>query len=282
MTTILKTVKEVRAFRRQHADKSLGFVPTMGNLHDGHMSLMRLAQQQSDVVLASIFVNPTQFAPNEDLEAYPRTFNEDVAKLQSIGVDAVFCPDEAAIYPYGKEQTLLINLPQSMTGILCGIHRPTHFQGVATVVAKLFQIVHPDVAVFGKKDFQQLAIIRRLNKELFMNIRIIGGEIIREKSGLAMSSRNQYLNANEREQAANIANTLQRCRQRLQQGDAVSSVLSEEKQILNHIGIAVEYLDFRDKTTLSDKTTVDNGIVLIATRIGETRLIDNVPITTTD
>lgn len=278
MTTILKTVKEVHAYRRLHVDKTLGFVPTMGNLHAGHLSLMQLAQQQSDVVMASIFVNPTQFGVGEDLAAYPRTFEEDLQKMQAIGVDAVFYPDEAVIYPFGKDQSLLINLPTALTGMLCGIDRPTHFQGVATVVAKLFQIVHPDVAVFGKKDFQQLAVIRRLNRELFMHIRIVGGEIVRESDGLAMSSRNQYLTPTERKLAANLSKTLQDCRQRLLDGEAVETVLVEGKEGLTQLGMKVEYLDCRDKDTLAESVKVENAILLLAVRLGKSRLIDNLPV----
>lgn len=278
MTTLLKTVSEVQAFRRLHADKKLGFVPTMGNLHAGHLSLIDIARQQSDIVIVSIFVNPTQFGPNEDLDAYPRTFDADLAQLQSKGVAAVFFPDDSSIYPYGQDNTLCIELPPSLMGILCGVDRPTHFQGVATVVAKLFQIVHPDVAVFGKKDFQQLAIIRRLNKELFMNIRIVGAEIVREANGLAMSSRNQYLSDTERELAANLSKTLQKCRERLLDGETAEMVLGQAKQHLTDVGFQVEYLELRHRETLRELPEAQEGVLLLAARLGKTRLIDNLSI----
>lgn len=278
MTTLLKTVSEVQAFRRLHADKKLGFVPTMGNLHAGHLSLIDIARQQSDIVIVSIFVNPTQFGPNEDLDAYPRTFDADLAQLQSKGVAAVFFPDDSSIYPYGQDNTLCIELPHSLMGILCGVDRPTHFQGVATVVAKLFQIVHPDVAVFGKKDFQQLAIIRRLNKELFMNIRIVGAEIVREANGLAMSSRNQYLSDTERELAANLSKTLQKCRERLLDGETAEMVLGQAKQHLTDVGFQVEYLELRHRETLRELPEAQEGVLLLAARLGKTRLIDNLSI----
>lgn len=279
MTQILKTVADVRNFRDALNSKILGFVPTMGNLHDGHLSLMRIAQQHADVTLVSIFVNPTQFAPDEDLDAYPRTFEADLQKLQCIGVDAVFFPEEQVIYPHGRDSTLLIEMPAEMTDILCGLGRPTHFQGVATVVTKLFQIVSPDIAVFGEKDFQQLAIIRRLNEELFMHIEVLSGNIIREESGLALSSRNQYLSDEAREQATWLSKTLQMCRTRLLHGEPHQTVLADGRQTLNQQGIDVEYLDFRDTETLAQHPDdIKRGVLLVAGRIGSTRLIDNLRI----
>lgn len=275
MTQILRTVEEVRDFRQKHHNKTLGFVPTMGNLHDGHLSLMQIAQERAQVVVASIYVNPTQFAPNEDLDSYPRTFEVDLEKLQSIGVDAVFYPEEKIIYPYGKDETLSIEMPTALTQILCGLGRPSHFQGVATVVAKLFQIVQPQVAVFGQKDFQQLAIIRRLVIELFMDIEIVGGEIIRESSGLAMSSRNQYLSQNEWDIAANLQKTLRLVAEHLQQGEVIETVIEQAKANLIRQGAVVEYLDYRDRETLQENPTLERGVLLVAARVGNTRLIDN-------
>ncbi len=276
MTVILKTVDEVKAFRRAQQNKKIGFVPTMGNLHDGHLSLMETAKAHADVVMASIYVNPTQFAPNEDLDSYPRTFEEDLEKLKSINVDAVFYPDEEVMYPYGKDNTLSIEMPQSLTQTLCGLGRPGHFQGVATVVSKLFQIVQPHVAVFGKKDFQQLTIIRRLVAELFMDIEIIGGDIIREAGGLAMSSRNQYLTTSEREQAENLYKVLQWAKSQLLAGQPAMATLEKAKQSLMDLSIDVEYLALRDKETLQENPELLNAVLLIAARLGETRLIDNV------
>lgn len=278
MTKILKTLAEVRDFHTALNGKTLGLVPTMGNLHDGHLSLMQIAQENADVVMASIFVNPTQFGENEDLSSYPRTFDADLEKLQNTGVDAVFFPDETTIYPHGKHNTLSIEMPVKMTQILCGQDRPTHFQGVATVVAKLFQIVRPDVAVFGEKDFQQLAVIRHLNEELFMSIKLLPGKIIRETDGLAMSSRNQYLNADERDRAVWLSKTLTQCKTRLLDGDAIPAVIADGKKQLEAQGIQVEYLDLRDAETLSKNPASGRGVLLVAGRLGTTRLIDNIRI----
>ncbi len=275
MTKILKTIADVRQFQQDNLGKTIGFVPTMGNLHDGHLSLLKIAQTKADLSVASIFVNPTQFGPNEDLDSYPRTFEADLEKLQAIGVDAVFFPTVDVIYPYGQRDTISIEMPKAMTNILCGLNRPTHFQGVATVVAKLLQIIRPTVAVFGEKDFQQLAIIRRLVAELFIDVEIIGGEIVREDSGLAMSSRNQYLSVAERQTATALSQTLLWCRDELWAGENTDKVLKKGCEKLYNIGFKVDYLDFRDVTTLSSTPTLDNGILLVAARLGKTRLIDN-------
>lgn len=275
MTKILKNREDIIAFKASLAGKKVAFVPTMGNLHDGHLSLMRIAQQQADSVIVSIFVNPTQFGENEDLDSYPRTFESDLQKMREQGVDAVFFPTPEVIYPYGSKSTLSILLPPEMTDILCGVDRPTHFQGVATVVAKLFQLVKPEVAVFGEKDFQQLAIIRRLACELFIDVEILGGRIIREANGLAMSSRNQYLSADEFERAGELSTTLQWCRQALLDGGDIDTVLAKGKEKLHNVGAKVEYLDFRDKDTLTPYPTLTRGVLLVAARIGSTRLIDN-------
>lgn len=277
MTKILKTVDEVRAFTvaARATGKKVGFVPTMGNLHDGHISLMKLAQQHSDCVIASIFVNPTQFGANEDLDSYPRTFEADWQKLDENHVDAVFFPDETVIYPQGKNSTISIEMPTEMTQILCGVNRPTHFQGVATVVAKLLQIVRPDVAVFGKKDFQQLAIIRRLVAELFMDIEIVGGDIVREPNGLAMSSRNQYLSETQKQTATWLSKTLISVRDRINAGASINDSLAAGEQQLSEQGIDVEYLSCLDRHHLRENPTLASGILLVAARVGTTRLIDN-------
>ncbi len=279
MTKILTTTAELDDFRQHLGQKTLGFVPTMGNLHAGHLSLLQIAQQHADVSMASIFVNPTQFGENEDLDAYPRTFEADYAQLQAAGVDAVFYPSEETLYPHGKDNTLSIELPAHMTNILCGLDRPTHFQGVATVVAKLLQLVKPTVAVFGEKDFQQLAIVRRLAEELFIPTDILSGKIVREADGLAMSSRNQYLDDKQRQQAVWLCKTLQTCRQRLLAGESVDAVLTAGKQQLNQHAIQVEYLNFRDADTLAEAPAeLSRGILLVAGRLGRTRLIDNLRI----
>lgn len=279
MTQILKNIEELKEFQKTLQGSTLGLVPTMGNLHDGHLSLMKIAQANADVTIASIFVNPTQFGENEDLAAYPRTFEEDLRKLKSIGVDAVFYPTEEVIYPHKKDNTISINMPHNLTHILCGLDRPTHFQGVATVVSKLFQLIRPHVAVFGEKDFQQLAIIRRLNEELFFGIKILSGNIVRERSGLAMSSRNQYLSDDDKQKALWLNKTLIKCRELLLAQQSVEDVLNVGKQQLINQGLQVEYLDFRDIDTLADKpTSLEKGILLVAARVGTTRLIDNLRI----
>ncbi len=239
---------------------------------------MEIAQARADTTIVSIFVNPTQFGEHEDLHAYPRTFEADLEKLQHIGIDAVFYPDEKDIYPHGKNSTLSIEMPVEMTNILCGVDRPTHFQGVATVVAKLFQIVRPDIAVFGEKDFQQLLIIRRLNEELFMDVGIISGRIVREASGLAMSSRNQYLSSDERMRAVWLSKTLNACKKRLLAGERIDDVLRVGRQTLTERGIDIDYLDFRDCQTLGENPSIERGVLLVAGRLGRTRLIDNLPI----
>lgn len=272
---ILETVDAVRRFKQQLNGKKLGFVPTMGNLHRGHLSLVEKARQHSDKVLVSIFVNPTQFGENEDLDSYPRTFAEDISCLSAHRVEAVFFPAERVIYPHGQDDTLSIHLPKAMTDTLCGLSRPGHFQGVATVVAKLFQIVEPQVAVFGQKDFQQLAIIRRLVDELFMPVEILGGEIIREPSGLAMSSRNQYLSKAEKQTAGLLFGTLTTVRERLLAGEPAEPTLSKAKAYLNSQGFTVDYLALKDKQTLAAPSQLATAILLVAARLGKTRLIDN-------
>ncbi len=278
MTKIVKTRDDIKALKAEYSGKSIALVPTMGNLHEGHMSLMRIAKQHSEIVVVSIFVNPTQFGVNEDLDKYPRTFESDLEKMRSIGVDAVFFPDVETVYPHGSDSTLSILLPSEMTNILCGLGRPTHFQGVATIVAKLLQLIRPDVAVFGEKDFQQLAIVRRLVEELFVDTEIISGEIVRDSSGLALSSRNQYLSSEELIQARQLSATLRWCREQLREGKERAAVFQSGQERLVNVGVAVEYLEMRDVTTLAENPPLQRGILLIAARVGTTRLIDNLRI----
>ena len=214
-----------RAQRRQ--DQVVGFVPTMGALHEGHLSLVRAARDAgADKVVASIFVNPTQFAPGEDLDAYPRDLDGDLSKLTALGVDAVFLPTVDSIYPAGSQTTVtLAHLPR----VLCGVDRPTHFQGVATVVSLLFHIVEPDLAVFGEKDFQQLQVIRRMVRDLWFDVRVVGAPIVREHDGLAMSSRNAYLTTEERQRALCLSSALHSAEQM-----ALSGVVTTD-EILNRM-----------------------------------------------
>ncbi|MBS9778036.1 MAG: pantoate--beta-alanine ligase [Gammaproteobacteria bacterium] len=278
MTKILKTRKDLNDFKHSLGSNDIGFVPTMGNLHAGHISLIKIAKKHSKHVIVSIFVNPTQFGENEDLNTYPRTFEADFEKMQSEGVDAVFFPDVATIYPHGNESTLSIHLPCEMTNILCGIDRPTHFQGVATVVAKLLLLIKPNIAVFGEKDYQQLAIIKRLVAELFIDTSIIAGDIVREDSGLAMSSRNQYLSLSERKQAYELSKTLSWCKSQLLSNTSIEDVLNCGKEMLTNVGVGVEYLELRDTETLASRPSLEKGILLVAAKVGTTRLIDNLRI----
>ena len=275
MVKILKQYSEVALFRKKNIGRSMAFVPTMGNLHEGHLSLMKMAQKKADMVIISIFVNPTQFGVNEDLDSYPRTFEKDIEKLNAIGVDALFFPSVEEIYPLGIENSISIELPEKITRILCGIQRPTHFQGVATVVKKLLQIVSPNVAIFGEKDFQQLAIIRYLVREVFIHTQIYGGSIIREKNGLAMSSRNKYLSDEEFSRASELFQTLAWCKDEIYAGKNISKVLNQGKQRLNNAGASVEYLDFRNIDSLALFPEPERGILLVAAYFGKTRLIDN-------
>jgi len=275
MTKVISSVAAARTFREHNRHRRIALVATMGNLHNGHLSLLKIAQSHADLIVVSIFINPTQFAQDEDFSHYPRTFAADKTKLEAMGVDAVFHPDSAAIYPDDSDHTLSIQLPPALSAILCGKSRPTHFQGVATVIAKLLQIIRPDTAVFGEKDYQQLVIIRKLVDELFIDTDIIGAPIIRERNGLAMSSRNQYLSDREKQRASHLYRTLKTCRAQLRTEKSVDSVLTHGKQNLSQQGIAVDYLELRNKHSLQTASTVKDSILLIAAYIGKTRLIDN-------
>ncbi|HWT14256.1 MAG TPA: pantoate--beta-alanine ligase, partial [Patescibacteria group bacterium] len=213
----------VKAWRRDGA--RIGFVPTMGNLHAGHFALIDAARAQCDRVVASVFVNPTQFGPSEDFAAYPRTLEADAAGLAAAGCNLLFAPTAEVLYPFGTDASVRVHVPL-LGDDLCGAFRPGHFDGVATVVSKLFNLVQPDVAYFGRKDFQQLRLIERMTRDLGLPIEIVGIETLREPNGLAMSSRNQYLTAEERERAADIHRTLLAMRDAIRQGRARSAVQS--------------------------------------------------------
>ncbi len=259
----------------RQAGQRIAFVPTMGALHEGHISLTQNAKAQADRVIVSIFVNPTQFAPNEDFASYPRTFEADVARLAAAGVDGVYYPTTDIIYPPGFVTT--ISLAGPATAGLEDIIRPTHFQGVATVVAKLLIQVGPDIAIFGEKDFQQLAVLRRLALDLDLPVTIIGAPIVRETDGLAMSSRNAYLKPDERAVAPTLYRALQAARQRLRAKDEIQTVLTEASATITASGFVLDYLELRDAGTLG--APHDHGRrLLVAARIGKTRLIDNVAV----
>jgi pantoate--beta-alanine ligase len=256
-------------------NQSIALVPTMGNLHAGHLSLIDKAMQCADKTVVSIFVNPTQFVQGEDFSDYPRTLEQDLDKLTEIGIDILFCPDVEKIYPGDMQQQTLVTVPE-LDSVLCGKSRPGHFQGVATVVTKLFSIVKPDIAVFGEKDYQQLLIIRRLVRDLFFRIEIISMPTVREADGLAMSSRNNYLNGEERKIAPLLFQTLKQIVDKIMAGDlAFKQHQKNARSTLNKAGFKTEYVCIRDAETLQKPATGDM-IVLAAAHIGRSRLIDNV------
>ncbi|MDO4776107.1 MAG: pantoate--beta-alanine ligase [Cardiobacteriaceae bacterium] len=271
-----KALRDWRKYGRNEGG-TWAFVPTMGNLHDGHLQLVKRAQEVADQVIVSVYVNPTQFGPNEDFARYPRTPKEDLAMLETAGVQAVLMPDEAMIYPFGLEEAIGFTLPARYTDILCGADRPGHFQGVAAVVTRLFNLVAPDIAVFGNKDFQQLWLIRRLVADLHLPIAIEGVDIHRDGDGLAMSSRNRYLNSEERAAAPLIYQTLVASRDAMQQGKAIADVLREARERLEQGGFAVQYLELRHQDDLQPAEDLSRPVVLlVAAKIGNTRLIDNI------
>ena len=253
----------------------VGFVPTMGNLHAGHYSLVMLARQYADRVVSSVFVNPTQFGPNEDFTRYPRTPEADTTGLEGAGCDVLWLPTVESMYPFGVELAARINVP-GVSSVLEGAHRPGHFDGVCTVVTRLFNQVQPDVAAFGKKDFQQLAVIRQMVTDLAFPIEILGGSIVRESDGLAMSSRNQYLSADERPAAAEIRKTLLAMRAAVASGQPRLEVEAEASRRLAAAGFAVDYAAVR-RLDLSEPEDGEKSarVALIAAKLGRTRLIDN-------
>ena len=255
--------------------RKVAFVPTMGFLHEGHASLMREGRRLGDILVLSIFVNPVQFGPGEDLDRYPRNLEGDCALAESCGVDIIFAPAASGMYPPGFQTTVSLG---PLTEPLCGASRPGHFNGVAVVVTKLFGIVQPDVALFGKKDFQQLAVIRQMTADLNLPVEIIGMPIAREPDGLAMSSRNSYLTADERQQALCLYQAIRRVRELFGNGEtSVDRLLGEARMIITAVPKAViDYLELRDGVTLQPVDKAADGVLLaMALRIGNTRLIDN-------
>ncbi|MBS0212116.1 MAG: pantoate--beta-alanine ligase [Proteobacteria bacterium] len=272
-TTVEALREQVRAWK--HAGLRVGFVPTMGNLHDGHYSLVGLAHAHADKVVASVFVNPTQFGPNEDFARYPRTLDADAQGLAAHGCDGLFAPTVAQMYPCGAEQAVQVRVP-GITTILDGAHRPGHFDGVATVVARLFNMVQPDVAVFGRKDYQQLRVIDYLVRELAFPIAIIGAPIARAADGLALSSRNQYLSSAERAVAPEIHRALLSMRAAVQAGQSLKAVEAETAARLTAAGFAVDYAAIHRADLSQPADDERSGLIaLIAARLGSTRLIDN-------
>ena len=276
MIPVVKTVEEVRSYVKtaKREGKTVGFVPTMGFLHEGHKSLIVRAAKENDFVVVSDFVNPTQFGPNEDFEAYPRDIEKDAELCESAGADIIFNPEASEMY----DNALTTVTVDKITKVLCGASRPGHFAGVATVVSKLFNIVAPDRAYFGEKDAQQLMVIKKMVKDLNFDIEIIGCPIIREEDGLAKSSRNTYLNSEERQAALCLSRSLKLGKELIANGETSADVVKSairaeiEKEPLSRI----DYVEIVDLDTLEQAKRTDTGILTaIAVYIGKTRLIDN-------
>ncbi len=274
---IITTCHEMQqtALAAKRSGQRIVFVPTMGYLHAGHASLLREGRTQGDLLVLSIFVNPIQFGANEDLGRYPRDIERDCQLARECGVDLVFLPDPAGMYPPGFQTSISV---EKLSQPLCGASRPGHFDGVATVVTKLFNIVQPDVALFGKKDFQQLAVLRQMTSDLNLPVTIIGMPIVREQDGLAMSSRNAYLSAEQRESALVLSRAIKLVREQYQGGERSVAELQRaaESLITSTSSACIDYLEFRDSQTLQLVTTAgDTTLLALAVVIGTTRLIDN-------
>lgn len=260
------------------AGDTVAFVPTMGNLHDGHISLVKKAQTLADKVVVSIFVNPLQFDDKQDLAKYPRTLQADIKKLMQAGCNLLFTPDTDVMYPQGQDFHTFIHVP-GMDDKLCGLERPGHFDGVATVVTKLFNMVQADVAVFGEKDYQQLLLIRKLVSDLNLPVKIVGAPTVREKNGLAMSSRNQHLTDTQKQQAASLYSSLKQLKQQLETGGQdVNFLLAQAHSQLTAAGFTLDYFDIRREKDLQvADPAVDKALrLLVAGRLGNVRLIDNI------
>ena len=274
---IIRSVAEMTAWSRRmrQAGRTICLVPTMGFFHAGHLQLIRQGRQEADRLVVSLFVNPTQFGPKEDYSRYPRDLERDAGLAVEEKADILFVPENNDMYTAGFQTRIRVC---RLTETLCGAQRPGHFDGVATVVAKLFNIIRPHNAIFGEKDFQQLAVIRRLVQDLNFDVSVLGHAIVRENDGLAMSSRNSYLNEEERQSALCLSKSLQLARQQVAAGDVdVAMVLAAiESHIRSYAGVVSEYIKIVDQNSLLDKQTVDEtGVLVMAVRVGKTRLIDN-------
>ncbi|MBU2896368.1 pantoate--beta-alanine ligase [Vibrio hepatarius] len=277
----MQTFAEIATLREQikqykRDGRSIAFVPTMGNLHEGHLTLMRKAREHADVVIVSIFVNPMQFDRSDDLSNYPRTLEDDLNKLGNEGIELVFTPDPEVIYPNGIEKQSFIDVP-GLSNILEGVSRPGHFRGVATVVTKLFNIVNPDVALFGEKDFQQLTIIQKMTTDLAMDIKVISVPTVREVDGLAMSSRNNLLTMDERQRAPVLARTMRWISSAIRGGrDDYASVIEDANDQLRAAGLQPDEIFIRDSQNLASVTTeTTQAVILMSAFLGQARLIDN-------
>jgi len=276
---VIKTIEEMNAWSNAcHAkNNTICFVPTMGNLHTGHLSLVDAAKEIADKVVVSIYVNPTQFGENEDLDKYPRTEKQDLKQLESKNVDVVFMPTSDQMYPKGQNGNSSIDYVDvpDLAAKLEGRSRPEHFRGVATIVKKLFDCVLPDHAIFGEKDYQQLLIVKDMVATQKLNVSIHGGAIVRDKGGLAKSSRNQYLSADERKKASILHQTLIAARRKVQSGNVdFTEIETQSIEFINENGFVVDYFSILDADTL-DKPGEDNQVILVAANLGKTRLLDN-------
>lgn len=275
---VINTVQELRTIikNERQANHSIGFVPTMGFLHEGHLSLVDAAKKGNDFVVVSIFVNPTQFGENEDLDAYPRDLVGDQNKLLNAGVDLLFYPTVEEMYPKGY--STYVEVEGDMTGVLCGSSRPGHFKGVATIVTKLFNMVTPDQAYFGQKDAQQVSVIERMVRDLNMNVEIVPCPIFREVDGLAMSSRNTYLSDQEREDALVLSRSLKMAEEKIKEGEKDAKVIIEKiVDMINTVDYAIiDYVEIVDALTLNKIDHLEGTILIaLAVKVGKPRLIDN-------
>jgi pantoate--beta-alanine ligase len=274
---IIKTIKEMKEFASQtrRAGKIIAFVPTMGYFHDGHLSLMREGRRRGDLLIVSLFVNPTQFSPNEDFKNYPRDFERDRKMAEEVGVDILFVPEADEMYPHDHQTIVRV---EKVTQNLCGRSRPTHFQGVTTVVLMLFEIVMPHVAIFGEKDYQQLVTIQQMVKNLHLSVEVLGMPTIRESDGLALSSRNTYLLPEERKAALSLYRSLQKAKELLQKGERKADrILQEVKGILQSGPLVrIDYVQICDAHTLQYVDQIEGDVVIaLAAYLGKIRLIDN-------
>lgn len=271
-------IQQLRSNLQQarQAGKRIAFVPTMGNLHAGHLALLAKAREQADYVVASIFVNPLQFGPNEDLDSYPRTLQQDQEKLQQAGCQLLFTPNNELMYPQGMQEQTIVRVPGVSQG-LCGGSRPGHFDGVATIVNKLFNLIQPDCAIFGEKDYQQLAVIRKMVADLNLPVSICSAAIVRDHDGLALSSRNGYLSQEQRQQAPQLYQCLQQCVSQIKAGRRdYEQLLEESNNLLEKAGFRPDYLELRQQDLQPASQNSRQLVILAAAYLGSTRLLDNI------
>ncbi len=270
---VIDSIEEMQEISANWSEE-VGFVPTMGYLHEGHLSLVKAAKENCKIVVVSIYVNPSQFAPNEDLDTYPRDFDRDKQLLEELEVDYLFFPKDSDMYPQNYKTWVNVN---DLTKGLCGKSRPTHFQGVTTVVSKLINIVNPNKMFMGEKDFQQITVLKRMVEDLNFRVKIIGCDIVREKDGLAMSSRNKNLKSEDREKALSLSRSIKLAKNLFRDGETESRIIKEKiRELINSSGAKVDYVEIVDPVTLEDVEKVDEkSRVILAAYVGSVRLIDN-------